>query len=100
MGRGWGATLGIELTPSNRGPGASVAKASGLRTVLVVGKEKLCHLDRPGTVDAFVLAPEGDANVGNQAIVEIQAGFDLMFVHFPDTDMATPCRWSKTVLAG
>jgi predicted AlkP superfamily pyrophosphatase or phosphodiesterase len=66
----------------------SVAKGAGLRTVLVVGKEKLRHLDRPGTVDAFVFADAGDADVANQAIVEVQAGFDLMFVHFPDTDMA------------
>ncbi len=66
----------------------SVAKASGLRTVLVVGKEKLTHLDAPGTIDAFALATQGDADVANQAIVQVQAGFDLLFVHFPDTDLA------------
>lgn len=66
----------------------SVAKAAGLRTVMVVGKEKLRHLAAPGTVDTFVLAGRGDADVANEAIVQVQAGFDVMFVHFPDTDLA------------
>ena len=66
----------------------TVAKASGLRTVMVVGKEKFKHLNAPGTVDEFVLAAGGDDDVANQAIVEAQAGFDLMFVHFPDVDLA------------
>jgi arylsulfatase A-like enzyme len=66
----------------------TVAKASGLRTVMVVGKEKFKHLSAPGTVDTFILAAGGDDDVANEAIVQVQAGFDLMFVHFPDVDLA------------
>lgn len=66
----------------------SLVKAAGLRTVMVVGKEKFRHLDAPGTVDAFVLTGRGDADVANEAIMQVQAGFDLMFVHFPDTDLS------------
>ena len=66
----------------------SVAKAAGLRTVMVVGKKKLQHLAPPGTVDSFVLAERGDADVANEAIVQAGTGFDLLFVHFPDVDLA------------
>lgn len=65
----------------------SVAKAAGLRTVMVVGKKKLQHLAPPGTVDTFVLAERGDADVANEAVVQAGAGFDLLFVHFPDMDL-------------
>ena len=66
----------------------SVAKAAGLRTVMVVGKKKLQHLAPPGTVDSFVLTERGDRDVANEAIVQTAAGFDLLFVHFPDVDLA------------
>jgi predicted AlkP superfamily pyrophosphatase or phosphodiesterase len=66
----------------------SVAKAAGLRTVMVVGKRKLQHLAAPGTVDSFVLTERGDADVANEAIVQAGVGFDLLFVHFPDVDLA------------
>jgi predicted AlkP superfamily pyrophosphatase or phosphodiesterase len=66
----------------------SVAKTAGLRTVMVVGKRKLQHLAPPGTVDTFVLAERGDADVANEAIVQAGTGFALLFVHFPDVDIA------------
>jgi arylsulfatase A-like enzyme len=65
----------------------SVARAAGLRTVMVVGKRKLQHLAAPGAVDAFVLTERGDADVANEAIVQAGVGFDLLFVHFPDVDL-------------
>lgn len=65
----------------------SIAKEAGLRTVMVVGKEKLRHIAAPGTVDTFVVTGRGDQDVANEAIVQVQAGFDLMFVHFPETDI-------------
>ncbi len=66
----------------------SVARAAGLRTVMVVGKPKLQHLAAPGSVDSFVLTERGDADVANEAIVQAGIGFDLLFVHFPDVDLA------------
>jgi predicted AlkP superfamily pyrophosphatase or phosphodiesterase len=54
----------------------------------VAGKEKLRHLEVTGTIDAFIVTRRGDADVANEAIVQVQAGFDLMFVHFPDVDIA------------
>jgi predicted AlkP superfamily pyrophosphatase or phosphodiesterase len=66
----------------------SVARAAGLRTVMVVGKRKLQHLALPGTVDSFVLTERGDQDVANEAIIQTGVGFDLLFVHFPDVDYA------------
>jgi predicted AlkP superfamily pyrophosphatase or phosphodiesterase len=63
------------------------AHAAGLRTVMVVGKNKLAHLDAPGTVDAYVCAEGGDADVANQALAVARGGFHLMFVHLPDVDL-------------
>lgn len=65
----------------------SLAKAAGLRTVMVAGKSKLLHIVPEGTIDKIVLTPRGDQDIANEAIVQVQAGFDLMFVHFPDTDV-------------
>lgn len=66
----------------------TIARAAGLRTAMVVGKDKLQHLNVPGSVDGFGMTNRGDAEIANEAIVQMQAGFDLMFVHFPDTDLA------------
>lgn len=63
-----------------------VAHAAGLRTVMVVGKEKFEHLNAPGTVDRYRFATNGDQDVADQAVAEVAAGFDLMFVHFPNND--------------
>jgi phosphopentomutase len=50
-----------------------------------------------GTIDAFVLTARGDADVANQAIVQVQAGFDLLFVHFPDVDIVGHAQgWMST----
>jgi len=64
----------------------SAAHAAGLRTVMIVGKEKFEHLNAPGSVDVYVFARAGDQDVADQAIAQIQSGFDLLFAHFPNTD--------------
>jgi hypothetical protein len=65
----------------------SVARAAGRRVVLVVGKDKLVQLAPPGSVDVFVWATDGDGDVAARAVAEIERGFDLLFVHFPDVDL-------------
>jgi hypothetical protein len=64
----------------------SLTHAAGLRNVMVVGKDKLAHLNVPGAVDAYVFARSGDQDAADQAVAQIPSGFDLMFVHFPNTD--------------
>lgn len=63
----------------------AAARAAGKRTVMVVGKAELAHLHLPGSVDHYVAAAN-DAAVESRAMDEIRDGFDLLFVHLPDTD--------------
>ena len=65
----------------------SVARAAGLRTVLIAGKEKFRQLDVPGMVQRFDLCAADDQEVATRAAGEAMAGFDLMFVHLPQTDL-------------
>jgi arylsulfatase A-like enzyme len=64
----------------------SLAHNAGMHTVMLVGKTKLKQLAVAGTLDSFVLTTRGDADVVNEAIVLIPAGFDLLVVHLPQTD--------------
>ncbi len=65
----------------------SAARRAGKRVVLVVGKEKMIQLAPPDDFDVFVWAPDRDADVIDEAVQELAAGFDLMFVHLPQVDM-------------
>lgn len=67
--------------------------AVGLRTVLVVGKEKLRHITEPGSTDFFGFVDNTDEHkdettLENMALEQIRQGFGLMMVHFPDGDVA------------
>jgi hypothetical protein len=62
------------------------ASAAGLEIVMVVGKEKFAHFNTPGVVDRYTFVTTGDQGVADQAMAEAALGFDLMFVHLPNTD--------------
>lgn len=64
----------------------ALVRGAGRHTVMVVGKAKLKQLALAGTLDSFVLATRGDADVVNEAITRISAGFDLLVVHLPQMD--------------
>jgi hypothetical protein len=71
--------------------------AQALRSVMVVGKYKFQHFRDTGHVDTFAVMALGDDDVANQAIVQTSAPFDLMFVHFPDVDLAGHSKgWMST----
>ena len=63
----------------------TIAHTAGLRTVMIVGKEKLRQIVRPESTDVFIFK-EADQTVANLAVDEIQNGFGLMFLHFPSGD--------------
>lgn len=65
----------------------SAAKAAGKRTAMIVGKEKFITIKDAGGVDAFVLTTRGDDDLASQAIQQIAADYDLVFLHFPDVDL-------------
>jgi predicted AlkP superfamily pyrophosphatase or phosphodiesterase len=66
----------------------TLARAAAKRSVMVVGKQKFDTFQDTGFVDVYVVTLRGDDDVANQAVVQVGVGFDLMFVHFPDVDLA------------
>jgi predicted AlkP superfamily pyrophosphatase or phosphodiesterase len=73
----------FELRPSTT---LALAQAAGKHSLMVAGKDKFRQLS-PGC-NTWVLAKRGDAEVVNEAIVQIANGFDLLFVHLPQVDQA------------
>ena len=63
-----------------------LAHAAGLRTVMVVGKEKLRQVTEPESTDVFEFINDRDLVIAARATEFIPQGFDLMFVHFPTPD--------------
>jgi len=63
------------------------AKLAGKRTAMIVGKEKFITIKDAGGVDAFVLTTRGDDDLASQAIQQIDADYDLVFLHFADVDL-------------
>jgi hypothetical protein len=62
------------------------AHAAGLKTVMIVNKEKLRQLAEPETTDVFRIVYGADSEIMAAAIEQIPQGFDLMFVHFGSPD--------------
>lgn len=70
-----------------------LAHAAGLRTVMVVGKEKLRQVTEPQSTDYFQFVDHTDKiedplSIEQLANRQISQGFSLMFVHFPNGDLA------------
>ncbi|MCC7117217.1 MAG: alkaline phosphatase family protein [Anaerolineales bacterium] len=69
-----------------------LAHAAGMRTVMVVGKEKLRQITEPASLDYFAFVDSTDKvddplSIAQLANRQISEGFSLMFVHFPDGDL-------------
>ena len=64
----------------------TLAKAAGMRTALVCGKNVFRQLDAPGSIDHFADLNGGDQAVASEAIANL-AGYRLMLVHFADVDL-------------
>ena len=63
-----------------------LAHAAGLKTVMIVNKEKFRQLAEPETTDVFELVYGIESTIMNKAIEQIPLGFDLMFIHFGSPD--------------
>jgi len=63
-----------------------LAHTAGLRTVMVVGKEKLRQVTEPESTDVFEFISDRDVVIAARVAELIPQGFDLMFVHFPTPD--------------
>lgn len=73
-----GYSLGVDIYDQ--------AHAAGLKTVMIVNKEKLRQLAEPETTDVYKLVYAVESTIMKTAIEEIPAGFDLMFIHFGSPD--------------
>jgi predicted AlkP superfamily pyrophosphatase or phosphodiesterase len=63
-----------------------LAHAAGLRTVMVVGKEKLRQITEPESTDVFEFINDRDTVIAARVAELIPQDFGLMFVHFPTPD--------------
>jgi hypothetical protein len=63
-----------------------LAHVAGLRTVMVVGKEKLRQITEPESTDVFEFINDRDLVIAARVVELIPEGFGLMFVHFPTPD--------------
>jgi hypothetical protein len=65
----------------------AAARAKGLRTAMVVGKEKFTTFRDTGACDTWVLAAPDDDDVAGRVPTALGARPDLLFVHLPDVDL-------------
>jgi len=64
------------------------ARRAGLRAAMVAGKEKFNTFRDTGDIDFFVGGARSDVDVMDQALAQLFAGVDLLFVHLPDVDLS------------
>lgn len=65
-----------------------LAHAAGMRIVMVVGKEKLRQISEPDSTDVFAFVDGSEDEIAQRAVQEMTPGFGVMFVHFPQGDLA------------
>ncbi len=81
-----------DYLPANGGPKVPTifiaARRAGRRTAMVAGKEKFNTFRDTGEMDIFVGGSRADSDVAEQAVAQLFAGVDLLFVHLPDVDLS------------
>src|SRR5207249_10192156 len=70
----------------------TAVRAAGMRSAMVVGKNKFDYFRDTGVVDEYVLAAGGDDEVAARAARATQSGFNLVFAHLPDVDLSGHAR--------
>ena len=63
-----------------------LADATGMQTVMYVGKEKLRQITEPSSTDVFTYINDRDLVITEQLIANFPQDFRLLFVHFPTPD--------------
>ena len=77
------------------------ARAKGLRTGMVVGKEKFATFRDTGACDTWVLAAPDDDDVAGRVPTALGARPDLLFVHLPDVDLVGHAsKWMSRAVPG
>jgi predicted AlkP superfamily pyrophosphatase or phosphodiesterase len=60
--------------------------AAGMKSVMIVNKEKMRQLAQPETTDVYELVYGVESTIMKAAIDQIPSGFDLMFIHIGSPD--------------
>jgi predicted AlkP superfamily pyrophosphatase or phosphodiesterase len=63
-----------------------LAHTAGLRTLMIVGKQKLRQVSEPESTDVFEFINDRDTVIAQTFIELFSSEFGLLFVHFPTTD--------------
>jgi len=63
-----------------------LAHAAGLKSVMIVNKEKMRQLAEPETTDVFEIVYGVESTIMKAAIAQLTTGFDLMFIHIGSPD--------------
>ncbi len=74
----WGYSQGVDIF--------DLTHDAKMKSIMLVGKEKLRQIAEPETTDDFELF-WGEALIAEAAVRIIPSDFDLMFVHFPSADL-------------
>jgi predicted AlkP superfamily pyrophosphatase or phosphodiesterase len=65
----------------------AAAHDQGLKTVFIIGKQKLSQITRPETLTQYLYVNDRDTVLAKEAAPLLSARFDLALVHFPTIDM-------------
>jgi len=65
----------------------TAARAAGLHTVMVVGKNKFDYFKDTGAVEIYSVCSGADDDVASQAMALLHTDFNVMFIHFPEVDL-------------
>jgi predicted AlkP superfamily pyrophosphatase or phosphodiesterase len=70
----------------------AASRTAGLRTAMIVGKDKFRHFRDTDAVDVWVLDNPNDSDVAAEAQVKAAFGVDLLFIHLPGVDVEGHAR--------
>jgi hypothetical protein len=63
-----------------------VAHAAGLKTIMVVGKQKLVQVTDPASIDSFTYINDRDVVIMEKLLADFPVDFGVLFIHFPTPD--------------
>ncbi len=63
-----------------------LAHRAGLKTIMIVGKEKMRQLVLPESSEKYLYINDRDVVIAEQAVPILMQGFDLAFIHLPLVD--------------
>jgi arylsulfatase A-like enzyme len=63
-----------------------ISHAAGLRTHMIVGKQKLAQVTEPTSLDTFLFVNDRDTVIMERLLADFPEDFNVLFIHFAITD--------------